>query len=188
MRSPFYFIVKPQGGRRYDNVRDYGGIEFIISSSKEDHTASNRFAEVVSTPSGYTGDIKPGDTLLVHHNVFKYYNDMRGRERSSFSFLRDDLFIVEPDQFFMYNDGSGWKSTGKYCFLKPAEKKDNYYITKPGTEEPLVGTIKYITDDMVEAGLKVGDEVVYTPGTEYEFTIEGERLYRMNSKNICILL
>ena len=187
MKSPLYFIVKPVGGRRYDNIRDFGGIDFIISSSKEDHTASNRFAEVVSTPSRYSGPIKKGDTLLVHHNVFKYYNDMRGRERSSHNFLRDDLFMVDQDQFFMYNDGDSWKTSSYYCFIKPSVKKE-YYLDKGGIDEPLVGTIRYITQELTAAGLKEGDEVVYTPGTEYEFIVDDERLYRMNSKNVCILL
>jgi hypothetical protein len=187
MKSPLYFIVKPVGGRRYDNVRDFGGIDFIISSSKEDHTASNRFAEVVSTPSRYKGSIKAGDTLLVHHNVFKYYNDMRGRERSSHNFLRDDLFMIDQDQFFMVNDGNVWKTTSYYCFIKPSDKKE-YYLDKLGVKEPLIGTIRYITPELVAAGLSEGDEVVYTPGTEYEFNVDGERLYRMNNKNVCILL
>jgi len=187
MRSPFYFIVKPISGRRYDNVRDFGGIEFIISSSKEDHKVSNRFAEVVEVPTSYDGEIKVGDTLLVHHNVFKFYNDMRGRERSGRSFIGDDLFFVDEHQFFMFNNGTEWKSMGKYCFLAPSEKKD-YYLHKTSSEEPLVGVIRYNTPYLEKLGISVGDEVVYTPGTEYEFEIDGEKLYRMNSLNICILL
>ena len=90
MRSPFYFIAKPVNGKRYDNTKEIGGIDFIVSTSEEDHKFSNRFAEVVETPSGYEGPIKKGDTLVVHHNVFKFYNDMRGRERSSHNFVKDD--------------------------------------------------------------------------------------------------
>jgi hypothetical protein len=102
MKSPRSFIVRPEKGRRYDNIKDIGGIEFIVSSSKEDHKVSNRFAEVVETPSGYTGPIKKGDTLVVHHNVFKFYNDMRGRERSSHNFVKDDTFLVADEQFFLF--------------------------------------------------------------------------------------
>ena len=61
MRSPFSFIIKPLNGRRYDNIKSIGDIEFITSTSQEDHTSSNRFAEVVSTPIDYDGDIKKGD-------------------------------------------------------------------------------------------------------------------------------
>ena len=187
MKSPRSFIVRPEKGRRYDNIKDIGGIEFIVSSSKEDHKVSNRFAEVVETPSGYTGPIKKGDTLVVHHNVFKFYNDMRGRERSSHNFVKDDTFLVADEQFFLFNDGVRWRTTGKYCFIKPSPVKD-YYITKPGSEEPLVGTIRYSTSILMEHGLSEGDEVAFIPDSEYEFNIDGEKLYRVNSDNICILL
>ena len=49
MRSPFHFIVEPVGGSRYDNVKSIGGMDFITSSSKEDHKASNRHAKVLAT-------------------------------------------------------------------------------------------------------------------------------------------
>jgi len=82
MKSPFSFIVEPYNGRRYDNIKKIGDVNLIISSSKEDHTVSNRFAKVISTPINYSGEIVPGDILLVHHNVFKFYNDMKGVEKS----------------------------------------------------------------------------------------------------------
>ena len=76
MRSPFYFIVKPLEGKRYKNSKKIGGIDFLTSTSEENHLASNREAVVVSTPVNYSGDIETGDILLVHHNVFKYYYDI----------------------------------------------------------------------------------------------------------------
>ena len=187
MKSPFYFIVKPLNDKRYDNVKKVGNVNLITSTSKEDHKSSNRFAEVVSVPNGYKGNIKVGDTLLVHHNVFKFYNDMKGTERSGRSFLKDNLFFVDPDQYYMYKNASGWHTVSKYCFIKPSEKKDSY-IFKPGGEEPLTGIIKYINKDLKSLGLSVGDEVVFNPGSEYEFIIEGERLYRMFTNNIAIKL
>ena len=89
MRSPFYFITKPLKGRRYDNIKKIGDIDFITSVSQEDHMATNRFAEVVSVPLGYKGKIKSGDILLVHHNVFRIYYDMKGREKSGRSFFKE---------------------------------------------------------------------------------------------------
>ena len=94
MRSPFQFIVHPRDAKRYDNMRKYGDVDFIVSVSQEDHKFSNRYAEVVSVPICYDGPIKPGDTLIVHHNVFKFYYDMYGRQKSCRSFLHDDLFLL----------------------------------------------------------------------------------------------
>ena len=101
MQSPYSFIVRPLKGKRYDNEKKIGDIDFIISVSKEDHKSSNRFAQVISVPISYKGEIKIGDILLVHHNVFKFYYDMQGVEKSGKSFFRNDLFFIDPDQFFL---------------------------------------------------------------------------------------
>lgn len=187
MKSPYCFIVTPVNDRRYDNQKEIGGVNFITSVSEEDHTASNRFAIVVETPIGYKGPIKKGDTLLVHHNVFKFYNDMKGRRKSGRSYLKENLFLVDQEQFYMYHNGKEWNAWGKYCFIEPVDIKDSY-IFKPGGEEPLFGKIKYINQELLDLGVKQGDEISFTPGSEYPFQVEGEKLYRMFTNNITMTL
>ena len=48
-------------------------------------------------------------------------------------------------------------------------------------EEPLVGIIKY-ANDTFETGALVG----FRPGMEYEFNIEGQRLYRIPANQITV--
>ena len=187
MQSPFSFIVRPVNGKRYDNERKIGDINFVISVSKEDHKTSNRFAQVVSLPINYKGEIKIGDILLVHHNVFKFYYDMKGIEKSGKSYFRDDLFFIDPDQFFLYYNGDQWRAHSKYCFVKPVPVKKSY-LSKTGDEEPLIGTMKYINNELETLGVKVGDEISFTPDSEYEFIVEGEKLYRMFTNNITMIL
>ena len=187
MKSPFYFIVEPHNGRRYDNIKKIGDVNLIMSSSKEDHTASNRFAKVISTPLGYTGEITPGDILLVHHNVFKFYNDMKGQERSGKSFFKDNLFFIDMDQFFMYKHKDEWKCHSKYVMIKPLLKKDSY-IKAANVEEPLTGVIKYINSELLDKGLNEGDTICYEPSSEYPFMVDGEKLYRMFTSNITMVL
>ena len=187
MRSPFYFIAKPINGKRYDNTKMFGDVEFIVSTSEEDHKFSNRFAEVVELPLGYKGPIKVGYTLLVHHNVFKFYNDMKGRQKSGKSFFRDDLFFIDADQFFMYNDGYNWNAYDRYCFVKPIPVTESY-IKKPISEEPLVGIMKYPNEYLLDKGVKAGDMVCFSPDSEYEFTVDEEKLYRMYDHQITIKL
>ena len=122
---------------------------------------------------------------MVHHNVFKYYNDIYGRQKSGRSWIIDDLFLVDDYQFYMYKQDGQWYSHDKYCFIKPSEKKD-CFIKKSGSIEPLVGTIKYINKELEELGLRVGDEVSYQPNSEYEFIIDDEVLYRMFTSNITL--
>lgn len=187
--SPYGFIVRPEGGKRYDNTTNVGGVELILSSSKEDHTVSNRVAVVVECPQGYKGPIEPGDKLLVHHNVFKVYNDMSGRERSGKAFLKDNLFIVDNrfgDTFFAYNKNGKWFAVDGYCFVRPVRSK-KYFIHK-GHYEDLVGQMVLVDSSISSLGIKPGDEVGFTENSEYLFRVDGEPLYRVLSRDICLKL
>jgi hypothetical protein len=187
MKSPFDFIAKPIKGRRYDNTKEVGGIELITSTSEEDHKFSNRFAEVVETPLGYKGPITVGDTLIVHHNVFKFYNDVKGRQKSGKSFFRDDIFFVDTEQFYMYKHDDNWYAVDRYCFVRPIPAIETY-IKKPFTEEPLMGQMVYPNDYLISQGVKPGDYVCFKPDSEYEFTVDGEKMYRMFDHQITIIL
>jgi hypothetical protein len=134
-------------------------------------------------PNNYDGDIKIGDTLLVHHNVFKYYTDMGGKERSGKSFLKDGLFFVDFDQFFLYKTDGKWNTHGKYCFIKPVDMGE-YYIHTSITEQPLTGEVAYVNDELISLGVNEGDRVLFQPNSEYEFNVDGVKMYRMFTSNI----
>lgn len=187
MKSPYNFIVTPFNKRRYNNIKEIGDVDLITSVSQEDHTSSNRFATVISTPINYQGPIEKGDILLVHHNVFKFYYDMYGRQKSGRSFLKDDLFLIDNDQFFLYQKNNKWFSHSKYCFIKPIPAK-NSALYKGCKEEPLFGVVKYINKELTELGVKEGDNISFTPDSEYEFYVEGEKLYRMFTNNITMIV
>ncbi len=186
MQSPYCFIVKPYNDRRYDNIKYYGDQKFFTSTSEEDHTVSTRFATVVNTPINYKGKIKIGDTLVVHHNVFKYYNDIYGRQKSGRSWIIDDLFLVDDYQFFMYKQNNEWFSHDKYCFIKPIPFEKKYIDVAGEDEEPLWGIIKYGNEQLERLNIFTGDKVSFQPNSEYEFNIDGEKLYRMFTSNITI--
>lgn len=187
MKSPFYFIVKPLNGKRYDNTRDISGVEILVSTSEEDHKFSNRYAEVIEVPAKYKGPVGKGDILLVHHNAFKFYNDIKGRQRSGRSFFRDDVFLIDTEQFFLYKKGSTWNAYDRYCFVKPMAAIESY-IKKSFSEEPLMGVMKYPNDYLISRGINEGDQVCFVPDSEYEFEVDGEKLYRMYDHQITIKL
>lgn len=171
MKSPYCFIAEPLGGVRYDTVRKSG---LVISASQEDHRVTNRQAVVISTPMNYDGPIEPGDILLVHHNTFRKYYDMKGKERSGPSHFRDSLFFIFPDQYFMYKKpGSDWMAPEPYCFIKP-------------TDEDLIGEVVYGNPELEAMGISVGDRVSFQPDSEYEFKVDDVTLYRMFNRNICL--
>lgn len=184
MKSPHYFVVRPFNGRRYDNMRKYGDHDFIISSSQEDHTVTNRHAVVESVPIGYDGDIKSGDLVIVHHNVFRLYYDMKGNERSSWNHYKDDIFMVEFDQLYLYKrDDSDWMSPYPYCFVEPIKNDNTGPILTTDINKYLTGVVTYVpSNDVVQQG----DTIAFQPESEYEFRIDGRILYRMKMKNICL--
>ncbi len=187
MQSPYMFIVKPLGGKRYSNTRDVNGKELIVSTSEEAHEHSERMAKVVSLPINYEGPIIEGDLLLVHHNVFKFYNDMYGNTKSGRSYFKDDLFFVDSEQFFLYKHDGKWHAHDRFCFVKPI-KVTKSMLLKRGVEEPLVGEIRYINQQLLNMGLNEGDTVVFEPESDYEFTVDGEKLYRMFTNNITMTI
>jgi hypothetical protein len=187
MQSPFDFIVRPIGGERYSNTKEVAGIQLIVNTSEEDHRFSNRLAEVLEVPYKYDGPVKKGDTLLVHHNVFKFYNDIKGKRKSGRSFFRDDVFFVEPDQFFMYKRGGEWNAYDRYCFVRPIPAIDSY-IKKPFTNEPLMGEIVYPNSFLLSRGVSRGTTICFKPDSEYEFEVDGEKLFRMFDHQITLSL
>ena len=112
---------------------------------------------------------------------------MQGRQQSGKSFLKDNTFFVDETQFYAYKHNGEWKCHSNNCFVKPIDKKE-YFIEKPGTEEALVGVMKYSNKELDKLGVYNGTVICFEPESEYEFHIDGEKLYRMYTRNITMTL
>ena len=87
----------------------------------------------------------------------------------------------------MYKKGSTWNAYDKYCFVKPIPATESY-IKKPFTNEPLIGLMKYPNQYLIDQGINKGDMVCFSPDSEYEFTVDEEKLYRMYDHQITMKL
>jgi hypothetical protein len=159
MKSVYNYVVKPKGGR-YNNSKKVGDKNLILNTEIFNHQYINRKAEVISTPLITYSNIRPGDTIVVHHNDFN-----------------EDTYIISQDQIFAYYNKK-WKPMPGYCFVKPIKSFDKFNINQ---EQPLMGIIEY-----ADKGFSKGDLVGFTPNSEYEFVIDGQKLYRVLSKFITI--
>ena len=177
MKSVYNFVIKPIGNR-YNNEKTIGDSKLITNTDIYNHEFVNRLAEVVSVPEIGSTNIKPGDEVIVHHNVFRRWNDVKGREKNSKAFFDEDTYIVSEDQIFLIRSGEKLRPMKGFCFVQPIKDRDKLTAD---VEKPLMGVIKY-TDGTFD----VGDLVGFTPNSEYEFIINGERLYRVYSKFITI--
>ena len=178
MKSLYSFIVKPLD-ERYDNIKKVEEKELIINTSIENHRFVSKKAAVVSTPAAYTSKIKVGDELYVHHNIFRRWYNMKGEEKNSSTFFKDDLYFVSPEQIYMYN----LKPHLDYCFVKPLK---NQNILENRKEQPNVGIMKYSNSSLEALGITPGTLITFTPDSEFEFVIDGERLYCMKSNDIAL--
>ena len=177
MKSVYNFVVAPLNSR-YNNTKKVGDKELIVNTEIFSHQHVSREAIVKAIPTVGETDIKVGDKVIVHHNVFRRWHNQYGIEKNSRSYFDEETYLVASDQVFLYKRDKTWKPQKGYCFVKPVVSTDKFSIDK---EKPLVGIVKYSDGTVSE-----GDLVGFRPSSEYEFIIDGEKLYRVLSNFITI--
>ena len=178
MKSVYNFVVTPIG-ERYNNSKKVKGGDLILNTEIYNHQFVNRVAKVISIPIIGDTDIKPGDEVIIHHNVFRRWHNVKGIEKNSRSYFNESTYFITQDQIFLYKRDSKWNAPKGFCFIKPLRELDD--PLNVNIEKPLIGIVKY-SDGTVE----VDDLVGFRPSSEYEFIIDGERLYRVLSNFITI--
>ena len=147
MKSVYNFVVTPVG-ERYNNTKKVEGGDLILNTEIFNHQFVNRVAKVISIPIIGDTDIKPGDEVIVHHNVFRRWHNVRGEEKNSRSYFNESTYLITQDQIFLYKRYWEWKTPKGFCFVKPLKAKDRFNIE---SEKPLKGIVKY-SDGTVEEG------------------------------------
>ena len=167
------FIIEPIGNRYNNSVR-VDNKELILNTEIFNHQYINRLAKVIATPLLFQSPVKVGDEVIVHHNIFRRWHDVKGVERNSRSYWKENKYIISQDQIYLYNN----KAMPGYSFVKPLKSISELNIEK---ERPLVGVIKYS-----DGSFNINELIGFMPNSEYEFVINGERLYRVMNKFITI--
>ena len=182
MKSLYQFIVKPNG-ERYNNTKKIGDTSLLLNTSIESFRHINKEAIVVSTPAAFNTGINVGDTILIHHNIFRRYYDIKGKEKNGSTYFKDDMYFVNPDQIYGYKKDNDWVMVNNRCFVKPIKETSSYSNEK---EQKHIGILKYGNNVLEALQINPGDLVGFTPKSEWEFIIDDERLYCMKSNDIAI--
>ena len=177
MKSIYGFLKKPIG-ERYNKVKKIGDKELILNTEIYNHQYINREAEILSVPKIGETDIKVGDKVIVHHNIFRRWHNVKGIEKNSKSYIKEDLYIAHPDQIYLYKRKDNWVAPKGYCFIQPIKETNEFNIK---TEKRCIGIVLYS-----DGSVNVGDLVGFTPFSTFEFVIDGIRSYRVLSKFITI--
>ena len=182
MRSLYDFIIKPLG-ERYDNEKKVGDKTLVLNTKIESFKSVNNLATVIATPTAFNTGVSPGDIVIVHHNIFRRFYDMKGREKNSRSYFKEDMYFCSADQIYLYKNDIEWLSHMDRCFVKPITETSTLSTDK---ERPLIGIVKYDNPHLNKLGVSIGELVTFKPNSEFEFIIDDERLYCMKSNNIAI--
>jgi len=172
MKSVFHFLVSPKDGKQYVTEKKLETSSLITASSIENAFDVNRVGIVIETPVGYSGSINIGDTVIVHHNIFRDYYSQNGDIKHSKEYLFDGMFIVGENEIFMYNQSNKWEANIDYCIVKPSNQQ-------------LIGEVVYSNNNLF-----IGKRMGFISESEYEMVIqEGKEevlYYRMKNSDICI--
>ena len=182
MRSIFSFIVEPLG-ERYENSIKVDNKELLLNTKIESFKSVNNVAVVIATPLAFKTKIKEGDLVVIHHNVFRRFYDIRGKSKNGMSYFKDNKYFCNADQIYLYKNDKEWIAFNDRCFVKPIKNNDCFKANK---ERELIGILKYGNESLNKLKINPGDLVGYTPNGEYEFIVEGQRLYCMKSNDIVI--
>ena len=177
MKSVYDFVVSPIKSR-YNNTEKIGDKELIVNTEIFNHQYVSREAMVKAIPTVGETDIQVGDKVIVHHNVFRRWHNVKGIEKNSRSYFDEETYLIASDQIFLYKRNNTWEPQKGYCFIKPIKSTNELDVDK---EKPLTGIVKYSDGTVNE-----GDLIGFRPSSEYEFIIDGEKLYRVLSNFITI--
>jgi len=182
MNSIYDFIITPKEGR-YNNKINIDDKELITNTSVEDHKIVSRHAVVKSVPLAYSFDINVGDEVIIHHNIFRRWYDIKGNQRNSSQYFKEDLYFCNPNQIYLYKKQDNWLPFMNRCFVMPI--KENNSLTTD-IERKCVGILKIGNSELEASNINPGDLIGYKPGREWEFVVDGKRIYCMKSNDIVI--
>jgi len=178
MHSVFNYLVEPKGSRS-TGKKNIEGQELLLNTELQNHEYVNRIGTVLSLPlvTVYK-ELKEGDDVIVHHNVFRRFRDVRGKEKDSKNYLSENVYLVQPDQVYAYKRNNEWRALEGFVFVMPIKETKMFSVND---EKPLIGIVKYSNGEFEKEQL-----IGFRPNSEYEFIIEGQRLYRVPVNSITI--
>ena len=181
MKSTNKFIVSPKGVSNYVNEKEINGKTIIVNTSIENANDTNRIGIIKALPLNYSGNIEVGDEVVVQHNVFREYFDVKGVTRKSPFHITEDLFEVAKDLIFLIIKNGEYISVDDFCFIKPIFKTERWLGE---VEQKHIGIVKF-SNRMLEKILVFKDDLItFMKDSEYQFEINNEILYRMRIENI----
>jgi Co-chaperonin GroES (HSP10) len=189
MKAINYMIVEVESA--YNNEKKLGDVSIVVNSTIESVEHINRIARVIASPE-FT-PIKAGDEIIIHHNICRLRNGIKGQVTQSDYHIEDNKYFVPLMEIFAYKPvGGEWTALAPFCFVEPikdeTKKIGSIIVQNSGDVHKGMltkqGIIKYTNPELEEYGIKEDDHIAFSEDSEYEFVIDGKTYYRMKTNDI----
>src|SRR5210317_1623991 len=94
MNPRYGYLIEPLGSE-YNNTKNISGVDLVVNTTIEDAAFVNRIGVVRGLPTNIEdNELEIGDIVVVHHNVFRTYLNMKCQKTKSNEFFRETSYIV----------------------------------------------------------------------------------------------
>tara|TARA_R100001594_G_scaffold127916_2_gene165958 strand:+ start:870 stop:1529 length:660 start_codon:yes stop_codon:yes gene_type:complete len=204
------FLVKVE--KPYEDTIEINGKEIMLNYTFDPLRHARQYGEVYQTPQwlpeGLNFDVKIGDKVYFHHlitantgnvSVDKKFSNQSGQDFVSdnkINWLEEEkLYKVHWEHMYARVRDGELKMLHHWNFVEQKTEDEESIKTKSGIfmkpeveEITLHGHIKHMNDWMKKQGVKVDDEVIFSENSEYDMTIEGNKLLRMRNEDILAIV
>lgn len=166
----------------YEDTIQYGQLKLYIDTRFSDVRHTVRYGQVTSS---HDIRFRPGDTVWFHHNIVRRVRDADGNHLKDSGNIPGDIYCVPSETIYAIQRDGAFKAVAPYCFIKPIPEQEEQAagisIISLKTEKPQWGTVQYGNKQLTGQGVSEGDTIIFNADSEYEYPIEGEKLYRMQT-------
>lgn len=175
-----YFIIESKDN--YENKRG----KLIENIDRDQAFYIKRQGKLVAAPEDYKY-IPEGSELIFHHNILRKKGDIKGKEILSSFHIKDDLYYVPVTEAFGYIHEGRIFTINDNNFVKPIKDTNNDLSYDEFMQESYKGNVKNQGVLVVPSEAlrnKVGQTLIFSDYSEYEFYIQGELYYKMRDRDI----
>lgn len=172
-----------------DTIKTDSGLELYVDSRFDEFQHRTTEAPVVAVPFKYDTGVEPGDTLYFHHLVVLNEGQVLTGE--------DNHYLVRYDpEHAINNQAIAYKkeSTGEITPMKgwsllesvevEKEEHEMFELVELKEKPVLKGKVAFMSDEINEVGLKVGDVVGFKENRDYRITIDDKEYYRTRVEDL----
>ena len=101
MNPRYGYLIEPLGSE-YNNTKNISGVDFVVNTTIENALFVNRIGVIKGIPTNIEdNELQVGDIVVVHHNVFRTYLNMKGQKTKSNEYFRSGSYIVPLERIYL---------------------------------------------------------------------------------------